>query len=140
MINDQLLTYIKDNLHAGYTKADIEVSLRTAGWDAADIATAFSALAGPTPTIPAPGTPTAQPSSIKAGSAQSDVDVELARIQAELQKAHKGSAKIAPLTEETGIIGWMLRKKMVSSKNQANSVLIVLAVVFLGLAAWIAFT
>ncbi len=139
MITDQLLTYIKDNLQAGYTKADVEVSLRAAGWDAADIAAAFGALAG-TPTTPPPAASAPAQRSAQAGSTQSDVDAELARIQAELQKAHKGSPKKTLVeTGEQGIIGWMLRKKIASSKNQANSMLIVLAAVFLVLAAWIAF-
>ena len=132
MLNEQLLAYVRDNVKAGFQRTDIEVALRASGWDAADIAAAFTTVTG---SAAAPDAKTAQINS-KASAEQQSIDAEVARIQAEIKTTSK---KKSYETEETGIIGWMIRHNLASTKQRANMILISLTVVMLALALWIAF-
>ena len=134
MITEQLLSYIRDNMKAGHGRADIEVALRAAGWDAPDIAAAFTALQNGSS---APAT-MAMPRAASPGSAQADVNAELVRIQAEL-KTRGRSTLAGQQSTETGIIGWMIKHKMVSSRKQANLFLVTMSVISIGLIVWINF-
>ncbi len=132
MITDQLLTYIKEQIAQGRSRAEIEAALSASGWDVTDIAAGFEAVY--------PGAPTTPKISTPSNNAQSEVDAEVARIQAELATSKKRSP-YSPAGEvqtgETGIVGWMIRKNLVASKNQANAVLLMLIVVFFGLTLWV---
>ena len=124
MLNEQLLGYVRDNLRAGFRRPDIEASLHAAGWDALDVAAAFTAIGGGSPTAPA-GAPH--------NATQRAVDSEVARLQTQFRATH-GKQQAGG----GGIIGWMIQKKLVSSQRQANMILIGFTVAFAALAIWIA--
>lgn len=57
MVNQQLLSYIKNQLAAGVNKIDLQKTIAGAGWSAQDIADTFAAAEGrmpPPPPAPAP--------------------------------------------------------------------------------------
>lgn len=120
MVNERLLGYVRDNLQAGFSRGDIEVALRAAGWEASDIAAAFAdANAGAPRRGMAP-----------VNSTQSAINTELQRL--EMQRPRRGGQPAAA----GGIIGWMIQKRLVSSKQQANIVLIICTILITALALW----
>jgi|GEM_PF-3202310 len=117
MLNEQLLAYVRENTRAGFSRSEIEQALKNAGWDPADIAAAFSVQQPTTPTTPA--TPSPVP-----------------------PLSHPTPRSLyRPATSaggQSGIVGWMIKKRLVQGETQANMVLILLTVMCLGLAVWIA--
>ena len=133
MLSEQILTYVRENLNAGFKRSDIEAQLLAAGWDSVDIAAAISTVTGESasPLRRATGAGSSAPS-----VEQQSIDAEVARIQAELKKSPNTKKKNFE-TPEVGIIGFMLRHNLASSKQMANSVLIILAVCAVALALWL---
>jgi hypothetical protein len=129
MLSEELISYIKQNQAAGFSRPDIESALKNAGWDAIDIAAAFASLGGTTP----PPRTKAPFGSNNPSDIQRSVDEEVSRLRSQALAARSASQTG---TGDTGIIGWMLKKKIVSTKSQANLVLIIVIVVCLAGAAW----
>ena len=130
MLNEQLIAYVRENTKAGFKRADIEAALKSSGWDALDIAAAFTATTG----APAPqplNAPAAPPL-----SDQQSINTEVSRFRA-LNK--QSSQKKIPDATEGGIIGFMLRNNLASSRQMANIMLIMCGVLCAGLAWWITF-
>lgn len=131
MLNEQLLAYVRENLAAGFKRHDIEAALKSSGWDMLDIAAAFSAITG----APPPPVASAAPA-VSSLSDQQSINAEVSRLRA-LNK-QPGQKKV-PDAAETGIIGFMLRNNLASSKQMANILLVTCTILCAGLALWITF-
>ncbi len=125
MVSEQLLSYIKENLQAGFSRHDIEATLHTAGWTDADVAATFEMIKQAKTLTGAAQTPAVS-------HAQSIADAEVARIQEELRVANAN--KHTPgTTDETGIVGFIIKTNMATTKQGAQILLGVLGVVVLAL-------
>ena len=80
MAAPELLQYISQSKAAGFTEAQIQTALRTAGWAEEAITEAFS---GTTAITPSPSPAATAP------NAPANTEAELARIQSELEEAKK---------------------------------------------------
>ncbi len=137
MVTKQLLDYIHQNLAAGLTRADIEKELLTAGWQAQDVSEGFTAIVVPPPVASAP----IQQAQV---SPTDDNAAEVARIQHELEtetrqqkyrSLYHGATAKTPVVG--GIIGWLVKKKIVEGESQANIALLGVAIIAVVLAVGI---
>lgn len=129
MLTEQLLAYVRENTNAGFKRADIEAALKASGWDALDIAAAFTAVSG----APAPQPILTAPSAAQL-SDQNVITTEVSRFKAQAKQFSK-----LKVQEKggTGIIGFLLRHNLASSKQMANIVLIICTLLLVALAVGI---
>lgn len=132
MLSEELINYIKQNQAAGFSRLDIETTLKNAGWDAVDIAAAFASLGG----VTSPPRTSSPLGGRNPNDIQRSVDEEVARLRSQTLAARSANQQGIG---ESGIIGWMMKRKIVSSKSQANIVLIVVIILCLAGAAWFTF-
>jgi len=113
MLSEQLLSYIKENTQAGFSRPEIEAALRAAGWSDVDIAAGF---ASDTPASAAPA-----PSTL-----QQDTNREVVRAQDELRRSHEA----APARRTSNLSDFLIQHKLASSKETAQLILVVTAMLF----------
>jgi hypothetical protein len=136
MVTPQLLDYIRQNLATGLARADIEKALVAAGWAVQDITDGFTAIEHPGSAVPPPVVPAPAPRV----SPPNDNAAETIRIQKELEleaKLQKWRGATASTPVIGGIIGWLIRKKIVEKEAQANIALIGVAIIAIVLAVGI---
>ncbi len=136
MLTEQLIDYIRQNLAAGFGKEDLQKTMLSAGWSAEDIAAGFAAVANLS------AIPAASPAPAQAVSSANSNAAEVARIQAEIARNQARAAKLGPAhtsadPSQKGIIGWLIKKKIVANGQQANLVLIGIFILVVMLIAWI---
>jgi hypothetical protein len=123
MVNDQLLTYIRQSLASGLKKPDIEKALLSAGWIAMDIRAGFESLDKPV-----------------APPIVDDNDAETARILHEVEvemKRHKWRGADASTPIVGGMIGWLIAKKLAHDEVQANLMLLGVSIIIIVLTVWL---
>jgi hypothetical protein len=120
MINEELLVYIRQNLAAGVSKADLEQNLRHADWSEKDIASGFEMVENPQiPPPPHKRTGNDAMSKIKQEIEQAvkmQIDVVSRKMQSPHDSAEPSSSK--------GIAAWMVNKKLAPRQSEANIALI----------------
>lgn len=134
MSTQEVTTYIEEQKKAGFSRTDIEQALRASGWSATDIAVAFGDMPAPPPTT----SPTS--TSPEAFLAEMERRREAARVT---QPKVDTTATQYPLpqtipevSQEKGLIGFLINKGVVSTKEQANNVLIVVFIVVVAITLW----
>ena len=127
MANEQLLSYIRQNTQAGFSRQDIETTLHNAGWADAEILAAFETIAQ-AKNITSANTRKTPPVS----ELQRSTDSEVARIQEEL-RIDQLTRRTPGTTNETGIIGFIIRTNMASDKRGAKILLGVVGAIALAL-------
>ncbi len=132
MLSEELLSYIRQNTQAGFTRAEIELALRNSGWSDADILTAFGTITQIPHMQSAPSIATSQVS-----SAQISTNAEIARIQEELRKS-SGNKPTHGVTTETGLVGLLIRTNMASSRQGAK-ITLVMAGLFIAVVVYFVF-
>ena len=128
MISEQLVDYVKQNMQAGFSRTQIETTLHAAGWTDTDILTAFDSISR-AQAITHGTTPAREPAVTEL---QHSTDVEVARIQEELRTS-QANTRIPGNTTETGIVGFIIKTNMASTKRGAQVLLVALSVIICGL-------
>ncbi|HVY72507.1 MAG TPA: hypothetical protein VG984_00420 [Candidatus Paceibacterota bacterium] len=151
MANPQLIAYIREH-EAQFAKEQIVQSLASAGWAAGDISDAFAELerpAAPSASVPAP-VQVHMPTTPAAAAPTADfmAEMEKRRQEAAAQNPYQNvSAASAPASQqfradvsapaEKGIIGLLIRMKIVKTAAQANVVMLALAAACIAFSAWL---
>ncbi len=120
MVNEQILSYIRQNLQAGFQMPDIEIALRSAGWSDEDITAGFAALKS---------APQKTPLTAHQTQDQKAANAEIHRIEEQSKRAVERATTQISNQKEVGIYGFLLRNNFASSKQSAN-VLFVAGIVF----------
>ena len=136
MVTQQLLDYIRQNLAAALVRADIEKALLASGWAVQDITDGFTAIEHPGSMVPPPKVSAPAPRV----SPANDNAAEEARLLHELAleaKRQKWRGATTSTAVVGGIIGWLIRKKIVEKEAQAYIALIGVAIIVIVLAVGI---
>ena len=140
MVIQGILSYIEQNLVAGYSEAQVTDTLLAAGWKAEDVTDTFAAHSNPTTSItpPAPPPNTPPTGATFTTSAVSDEVAEIARIQAEIARDTPRRNISADATSNSGggMVGWFVARGVVQNESQATLLLIGVIILSLGASVW----
>jgi hypothetical protein len=167
MANAQLAQYVRENTAKGFTRDVVTKALTDAGWPPADISAAFAEFLQPTPAAAIPSPTTSPSVTVTTPPAQTSVptvstpvsappsDPGAAAFVAEMERRRQAAEALhpaAPVVQETarinvfapedtpqekGIIGLLIRTKVVKDAHQANMVLVGIIIVVLSITIWI---
>lgn len=134
MSTQEVITYIEEQKKAGFSRTDIEQALRASGWSAADIAVAFGDVPAPppvsSPTSTSPEAFLAEMERRREAARAAQPQVDATATQYPLPQA------IPPVSQEKGLIGFLINRGIVSTKEQANNVLIVVFIIVVAITLW----
>lgn len=135
MSTPELTTYIEEQKKAGFSRTEIEQALRASGWNATDIAIAFGDVPPP-PTTTSPTSTSPEAFLAEMQRRREAANVAQAQSPQTAQTQYAIPQTVPELSGETGIIGFLIKKGIVSTKEQANMVLIGVIVVVVGITFW----